>query len=286
MRDISSGIANRRVAAIIFDVDGTLAETERDGHRVAFNRAFSEAGLGWYWDVRTYGRLLDVTGGKERLRHWWASVDAEGFARPDTEERIRAIHRRKTEIYGAIVRDGGVKLRPGVARLIAQARACGLRLAVATTTAPENVDALVASTLGCAASDVFEVIGAGDVVPAKKPAPDVYRWVLDRLGLGADEVIAIEDSGQGMTAATGAGIATLVTTGQYTRGPQYPGAIAVVDGLGEPSDPATGLVRGACWRGVVDVETLTGWAAHSQGEGPARAGRPFAVAQPSAFVSA
>lgn len=244
-----------RLRALIFDVDGTLAETERDGHRVAFNLAFDDLGLGWHWDVATYGRLLAVTGGKERLSAYWREREAS----PPDDELIRRIHRRKTEIYGDIVAAGGIALRPGVARLLQQARARGLRLAIATTTSPQNVDALLSVALGADAAQWFDVVAAGDVVPAKKPAPDIYDWALARLGLAPAHCVAFEDSAPGLGAARGADLATVITESEYTRGANFDGALAVLDSLGEPDAPAAGRVRGAPWRGVVDLDALARW---------------------------
>ena len=196
--------------AILWDVDGTLADTELDGHLPAFNQAFAEAGLPWHWGPATYLDLLAVTGGKERILAWWQRVDPAGAAAPGTAERIRALHARKTALYTARVAAGRVTLRPGVARLIAEARAAGVRQAIATTTSPENVHALLVATLGPEAPGWFEVIGAGDVVPAKKPVPDIYLWVLERLRLPAAACVAIEDSAAGAAAALAAGLSTLV----------------------------------------------------------------------------
>ena len=216
---------------LIFDVDGTLADTERDGHRPAFNAAFREARLDWHWDEALYGELLAVTGGKERIVHF-AARHRPAFARlPDLAERVAALHEAKTRHYTQLAATGAIALRPGVARLLAQARTSGLRLAIATTTRLENVAALLTPALGPQVMSWFEVIGAGDVVAAKKPAPDIYRWVLERLGLPTSECLAFEDSAHGLHAALGAGLATVVTPCDTTRGQDFSGAVAVLDSL-------------------------------------------------------
>lgn len=217
--------------ALIFDVDGTLAETERDGHRVAFNAAFRDCGLSWHWDELRYGELLAVTGGKERIRHY-AAHDAPAIAeRPDFDALVGQLHKIKTAHYLRLVDRGQLPLRPGVACLINEARQAGLRLAIATTTTPENVDALLRANLGPDAPGWFDVIGAGDVVPAKKPAPDIYQWVLDRLALPASACLAIEDSEMGLKSALTAGLRCVVTISEYTRGQDFRGAERVLEGL-------------------------------------------------------
>ena len=217
--------------ALVFDVDGTLADTERDGHRPAFNAAFAHAGLPWHWDVAVYGGLLGVTGGKERIRHFCERHDPGFLSRPDADESIAALHADKTRRYVAFVAEGRIRLRPGVARLVDEARATGMRLAIASTTSPENVTALLEVGLGPDAPGWFDVIGAGDVVPRKKPAPDIYTWVTARLGLAPEECLAIEDSSVGLHAAVTAGLPTVVTRSPYTVGDDTTGALTVLDDL-------------------------------------------------------
>lgn len=221
-----------RLQALIFDVDGTLADTERDGHRIAFNLAFEEAGLPWRWDVRRYGELLAVTGGKERMTHYARQHAPELAARPEFDTLIRKLHTLKTQHYVHLVQTGRLPLRPGVAALIRDARAAGVRLAIATTTSPENVSALLRTSLSPDAENWFAAIGAGDVVPAKKPAPDIYHWVLERLGLSPTACLALEDSANGLKASLAAGVPTVVTENDYTRGQDFSGALAVLPDLG------------------------------------------------------
>jgi HAD superfamily hydrolase (TIGR01509 family) len=239
------------LSALIFDVDGTLAETE-EVHRVAFNEAFAAAGLPWQWDQALYGELLAVTGGKERIAHFQATHDVpEKLAPAD----IAALHAAKTARYTARVAQGGLALRPGIRRLLNQARDAGLKLALATTTSHPNVTALLAA---CAPVPEFDVIAAGDDVPAKKPAPDVYILALQRLGLPPEACLAVEDTQNGVRSALGAGLRCLVTTSVYGGGGPFPGAVAVLSDLGEPEAPCTALAGPAPHYGFADLRYLYG----------------------------
>jgi HAD superfamily hydrolase (TIGR01509 family) len=222
----------------LFDVDGTLADTERFGHRVAFNEAFAEAGLEWHWDEALYGRLLSVTGGKERIRYYIEQFREDIDLSPELLDQIRTLHRAKTEKYRALLASGAIPLRPGVQRLLETARSAGLRLGIATTTTPENVTELLRNTLGESSIDWFDVIAAGDVVPAKKPAPDIYLWAMEQLGLKPQECLAVEDSHNGAVSVARAGIqALLVTVNGYTEEEAFPDTALVVDHLGEANRP-------------------------------------------------
>lgn len=243
--------------ALLFDVDGTLADTERDGHRPAFNAAFREFGLDWGWDVELYGKLLAVTGGKERIRFYVEQFRPDYVQPPHFDTLVANLHQAKTRHYTERLDQGRIPLRPGVRRLLEEARGAGLRLAVATTTTPENVTALLKNTLGAEGPDWFEVIAAGDIVPAKKPAPDIYLWALEKMGLKAGECLAFEDSENGINASLAAGLRTLVTVNGYTADHDFSGALAVLTDLGEPDAPFTRLDRfGAGQRSVVDLAWL------------------------------
>lgn len=224
--------------ALIFDVDGTLAETE-ELHRHAFNHAFATLGLGWEWSPELYRELLQVTGGKERIRHFVES------ARPKDGERALAemptLHREKTRRYGTLVATGTLKPRPGVLRLMQEARAEGVKLAIATTSDPANVEALLRASFAPDAPSWFSVIGAGDVVPNKKPAPDVYLYVLKKLAVPASHAIAIEDSENGLLAAVAAGLTVVATPSSYTDSDDFSKAHVILSDLGDAQAPARRL---------------------------------------------
>ena len=218
------------IKALLFDVDGTLAETE-EGHREAFNSAFAEAGLDWVWDVDLYRDLHRVTGGKERMRHYADRLGVSRDVLPDVA--IAKLHRLKNERYAERVLAGQCPLRPGVERLIRASRSLGMRLAICTTTSRVNVDALVGATLGADGLDLFEVIVAGEDAPVKKPAPDAYLLVLEALRLRPEECLAFEDSRNGLLAARAAEIATVVTPSLYTAHETFDGAALVLRDLGD-----------------------------------------------------
>ncbi|KAF0203320.1 MAG: HAD-superfamily hydrolase subfamily IA variant [Gallionellaceae bacterium] len=220
------------IKAIIFDVDGTLADTE-DAHRKSFNKAFVENGLDWNWDVALYDKLLKVTGGKERIKYFVESF-RQGFTKPaDYDGFVKNLHAVKTGHYTAMLRDGLIPLRPGIKQLITEAHRAGITLAIATTTTPENVSALLEVGLGKDWEKYFSANGCGDIVPNKKPAPDIYDWVLRELKLSPADCIALEDSYNGLHSALAAGIKTFVTINPYTSKQDFTGAAAVFDDLGD-----------------------------------------------------
>jgi len=246
----------KKLEALIFDVDGTLADTEKDGHRVAFNQAFAEAGLDWDWDVGLYGKLLQVTGGKERIRLYIEKFLSDFSPDEDISQFSAKLHQRKTHFYLELLQSGAIPLRPGVERLIKEAREAGLRLAIATTTTPANVTYLLTATLGEASNDWFEVIAAGDIVPAKKPAPDIYTWALDKMNLDASACMAFEDSLNGIKSSLDANLNTLITVNDYTKNDDFNGAVLVLDQFGEPDSPFTVLQGDITGHTFVNVEML------------------------------
>lgn len=242
--------------ALIFDVDGTLADTERDGHRPAFNAAFAEAGLDWDWTVPVYGELLAVTGGKERIRYFIERWRPPFQPPADLDAFIADLHRRKTAHYLEMLRTGAIPLRPGVLRLLREARSAGVRLAIATTTTPENVTTLLECSGEPDLPGWFEVIAAGDIVPAKKPASDIYHYALEKMGLDPQACLAFEDSENGLRASLGAGLKTLITVNDYTRDHDFKGAAVVLSDLGDPGAPNRLIAGPDLGQPFVDVAYL------------------------------
>ncbi|KAB7787280.1 HAD-IA family hydrolase [Methylorubrum populi] len=248
--------------ALIFDVDGTLAETE-DLHRQGFNRAFQALDLPWHWSPEFYAELLKVMGGKERLVHYierFHPEEAEGL-----KARMPEIHDLKTRFYGELAQSGGLSLRPGVRRLVEQARDGGVRLAVATTTSRPNIDLLLRLNFPDGAQP-FDVIAAGDEAAQKKPAPDIFALAVHRLGIDPSEAIAFEDSAAGIRSALAAGLPVLATRSRYTKSHRLDGAFSAVSDLGEPGAPHEHL-QGHAWPdGVVTLDALRTWhAGHLRG---------------------
>lgn len=208
--------------ALIFDVDGTLAETE-ELHRRAFNETFAEAGLPWEWSQAAYKELLKTTGGKERMARHAAEIGIDPASLP-----IAELHRRKTARYVDLMARGAIALRPGIDALIREARAAGRKVGVATTTSFENVEALARAVWGKGACEVFDDVAAGDMVAAKKPASDVYELALRQLGVAAAEAVAFEDSRNGLRSAKGAGLRCVISAGPYTADEDFTGADLVV----------------------------------------------------------
>jgi HAD superfamily hydrolase (TIGR01509 family) len=219
--------------AVIFDCDGVLVDTERDGHRVAFNRAFEALGLGIEWDEPLYGELLVIGGGKERMRHYFDKYGWPAGRSETQDELIAALHKTKTDFFTNIIASGHLPLRPGISRIVDEAIAAGVRLGVCTTSAPKAIDGVL-DLFGPARKAKFEFVHAGDVVSRKKPDPEIYELAKSSLGLPVHECIVIEDSRNGLLAATGAGLPCLITTSAYTKDEDFTGAAAVVPELGDP----------------------------------------------------
>jgi HAD superfamily hydrolase (TIGR01509 family) len=243
--------------ALIFDVDGTLANTE-SAHRAAFNAAFLELGLDWHWSESLYAGLLDVAGGKERLQYYWNMIDPDEAKGSTVKKIIDAAHAIKTRHYEAMVSGGKLALRPGVLRLIRAAHAAQIPMAIATTTTPTNVDALLRTPLGSDWRRMFVAVCDASTVQNKKPAPDVYLAVLKALALPATDCLAFEDSENGLGAARAAGIPTIVTPTAYTLGHRFDDALLVLPHLGDPEQPIAQRIPGAdhAW---VDLAALQQW---------------------------
>ncbi|MDQ2778175.1 MAG: HAD-IA family hydrolase [Pseudomonadota bacterium] len=236
-------MASPELQALIWDIDGTVAETERDGHRVAFNRAFEAAGLPWVWCVSHYGVLLQVAGGLERLLHDMAGREDAPPPGPQRDALARDLHRRKNDFYVAWMAQGQVQARPGVLRLMAECRGAGVRLAVATTSSGVNVQALLRNLLGTVWREHFDAIIAAEQASTKKPDPLVYRLALQALQLAPRHALAIEDSPAGLQAARAAGIACGVTPGAYFGDADFSGAAWVRDTLDAPPPMTLSLLR-------------------------------------------
>ncbi|MDR3384404.1 HAD-IA family hydrolase [Cupriavidus basilensis] len=243
--------------ALIFDVDGTLADTE-SAHLHAFNAAFAEVGLDWCWDTALYTRLLKVAGGKERLLHYWRMVDPEEARGSKVAETIAAVHAIKSRHYAERVGGGALPLRPGILRLIEEAGQSGTPIAIATTTTPGNLDALLRAPFGAGWRQRFSAICDAGTTAMKKPAPDVYLAVLARLGLEAADCLALEDSENGLRAAQAAGIPVVITPTAYTAQERFDGALLVLPHLGDPAEPMPQLLPGADHRWA-DLAALHRW---------------------------
>ncbi len=249
-----------RLKAVLWDVDGTLAETERDGHRVAFNRAFEDCGVPWRWDEAHYGDLLRITGGRERLLF---DMNQRPNAPPPAERDaiVRAVHAKKNTYYAELVNSAGIGLRDGVLALINECRERNVRLGIATTTSRTNVDALLRVHLGARWSDTFAAVVCGEDVQQKKPDPEVYVKALHALAIGPLEAVAIEDAPGGVAAARAADIPVVVTRSAYFAQASIEGAVAVGPGLHTRQGWRPGLHAAAGDPRGVDLDDIEGWCA-------------------------
>lgn len=243
--------------ALIFDIDGTLADTET-AHRDAFNAAFKQAELDWNWDEDLYSELLKVAGGKERIAHYWQQVDPDAADHHEAHLTIAALHAIKTSEYERRVAGGQLALRPGIRRLILEAHAAGMPMAIATTTTPANVEALLSTPFGSDWRKLFVAVCDAGTPGRKKPSSDIYLSALGALNLPAADCLAFEDSENGLRAATGAGIPTVITPTSYTTMHDFNSALLVLRHLGDPNIPMPQRVAGTqqAW---VDLAALRRW---------------------------
>lgn len=248
--------------ALLWDVDGTLAETERDGHRVAFNQAFQDSGLAWRWDEARYGELLRVTGGRERLLHDMAQQEDAPVSPDEREALARQLHARKNAVYAELVRGARVALRPGVKNLMQQCRARGVVMAVVTTTSRVNVEVLLGVQLGDRWQADFPVLVCAEDVARKKPDPEAYVRALEALQMDPRDTVAIEDSPAGASAARAAGVPVVVTRSRYFSEALFEGAIAIGGGLDDRARWQPALAPAADGHLGVGLDDIERW--HAQ----------------------
>ncbi len=241
--------------AIIFDVDGTLANTE-ETHRQSFNTAFTEFGLKYQWSESEYASLLSISGGKERILAYLKSRNYEVQGDLNLRDFVQKIHQRKSEIYRHKLTAGHITLRPGVLRLIREAAERGIKLGIATATSRANVETLLQNNLGADAMSRFDTVITSDIVKDKKPSPVVYQCALAGLGLTSAECIAIEDTANGNRAACAAGLKTIITTHAFTVDNDFSGASLVLDQLGEPHAPFRVIAGNANRSTYVNIDLL------------------------------
>jgi HAD superfamily hydrolase (TIGR01509 family) len=245
-----------KIKAVFFDQDGVIIDTERDGHRVSFNLTFKEFGFTDEWSVEYYHELLQIAGGKERMKHHWKT---QGFSKPLTEaeidELVKEMHKRKTALFVELIETGKLPLRPGIHRFMKEAMEAGLKVAVCTTSNEKAAKAITEKIL----SDIkFEIVLAGDVVEKKKPDPEIYNLALSKLGLQPDEVFVVEDSKNGLKASKAAGLKTIVTTNSYTEKEDVSAGDVIVSCLGDADGEKAELRKGDItgFDGVVHVKQL------------------------------
>jgi HAD superfamily hydrolase (TIGR01509 family) len=245
-----------QIKAIFFDQDGVIIDTERDGHRVSFNRTFKEFGFSDEWSVEYYHELLQIGGGKERMKH---HLQTRGFSKPvppeEADELIRSMHKRKTAMFVELIKAGKLPLRPGVHRLMQEAMQAGLKIGVCTTSNEETAQAITEKIL---ADIKFDIVLAGDVVNKKKPDPEIYNLALARTSLKPEEAIVVEDSRNGVLAAKGAGMHVIVTTNPYTEHEDVNGGDIIVNSLGDLGGEKARMRKGNLpgFDGVVHIKEL------------------------------
>lgn len=241
--------------AVLFDVDGTIAESE-EFHRLAFNESFKEYGLNWFWDEAIYKELIFIGGGKERIRHYITRAWPEMLKYKNLTSYISALHDVKSQIYEDYVNDSEIKTRPGVMRLIKELKKKKIRLGLVSSTSEKNLLNLFKKGLGIDPYDLFEIIAHGECTVQKKPSPDIYLWTLDKLKLPPQSCIAIEDAPRGSDSAVAAGVSVIVTPSLYTRNEKFNKSILAVSSLGEPEEPFTLISGNSYKKKFVDYELL------------------------------
>lgn len=246
-----------KIKAVFFDQDGVIIDTEKDGHRVSFNMTFKEFGFTDEWGVDYYHELLQIAGGKERMKH---HLQTKGFSKPvppeQVDDLIKDMHKRKTALFVELIETGKLPLRPGIHRFMKEAMQAGLKIGVCTTSNEQAARAITEKIL----SDIkFDIVLAGDVVSKKKPDPEIYNLALSKTGLKPDEVIVVEDSKNGVLAAKAAGIHVVVTTNYYTAKEDVSGGDIIVTCLGDPDGEKGRLTKGDPSRkfdGVLRIKQL------------------------------
>ena len=244
-----------KLEALLFDVDGTLADTE-ELHRQSFNQTFLDFGFGWNWDPELYQDLLQVSGGADRIARYLDIIDLSAAEKTRLRRLIPAIHREKTSTYGELMRGNSVRLRPGVARLVEEARQAGVRIGLAATSASANVQALIATAFGRDAQRAIHAVVCADQVARKKPAPDIYEHLLTMLRTPAAGGVAFEDSANGLAAAKGAGLFTVVTPTRWTMKQKFIGADLVIPTLGDPGHPIDPAVASRVGQPYLELAAL------------------------------
>lgn len=247
-----------KLQAILIDMEGAIVESE-EIHRRAFNAAFREFGMAWHWDRAIYKELLSIAGGLERLKHYIRRTAPDTLDRPDSFRLIDSMHKAKNIAYDQLVEREGVSARPGVQRLLTEAREVGIKLAVVTSATLETVKTVIGKALGADADKLFEVIADGGKVPEKKPAPDIYAWATEEMGVAASACLSFEDTPRGVEGSSAAGIPAVATVSSYTFDEDFDGAVAVISHLGTKDKPFKILAGNAFDHSYVTIDLLRKW---------------------------